>query len=88
MNNAEIRRAVEAELCRAKQKWPEYYDDIIHAVSVINEESGEAVQAALDMTYDNGDIEKVKAEVIQTAAMCFRFLENIENITTYQHKTK
>ena len=88
MTNIEIRRAVEAEVCKARKKWPESYKDIIHATALINEEAGETIQAALDLTYDNGTIEKVKKETIQTAAMCFRLLENIEKITTYQHKTK
>jgi len=82
MNNIEIRRAVEAELLKAKLKWPEYYKDVIHAVALVNEEAGEAIQAALDMTYDNGNIENVKTELIQTAAMCFRALSNIDNLRT------
>ena len=86
MTNIEIRRAVEAELLKAKLKWPEYYDDVIHAVSVMNEEAGEAIQAAIDLTYANGSIEKVKYELIQTAAMCFRALGNIDNLKTYPHK--
>ena len=86
MNTIEIRRAVEAELCKARLKWPEYYDDVIHATALVNEEAGEAIQAALDLTYDNGSIEKVKAELIQTAAMCFRALENIDNLKVYPHK--
>ena len=75
-----------SELKKAKIKWPEYYNDVIHAVSVMNEEAGEVIQAALDLTYDNGSIEKVKKELIQTAAMCFRALENIDNLKTYPHK--
>lgn len=82
MTNIEIRRAVEAELCEAKKKWPKSYKDVIHAVAVMNEEAGEAIQAALDMTYDDGSIKKVKDEVIQTAAMCFRILENIDDLRT------
>jgi len=86
MNNIEIRRAVEAELLKAKKKWPSYYDDVIHAVGLVCEESGESMQAALDLTYDSGSIQYVKAELIQTAAMCFRALENINNLKTYPHK--
>ena len=86
MNNIEIRRAVEAELLKAKLKWPEYYDDVIHAVGLVCEESGESMQAALNLTYDSGSIEKVKLELIQTAAMCFRALGNIDNLKTYPHK--
>ena len=86
MNNIEIRRAVESELLRARLKFPLWPEDIIHAVSIMNEEAGETIQAALDLTYDNGSIDNVKAELIQTAAMCFRVLENIDNLKTYPHK--
>jgi len=85
MTNIEIRRAVKAELLNAKLKWPVFYQDIIHAVSVMNEEAGESIQAALDYTYDNGSIENVKKELIQTAAMCFRCLENIDDLETFKH---
>ena len=86
MTNTQIIRSIQYELMTAKKKWPEYYDDVIHATALVNEEAGEAIQAALDLTYDNGSIEKVKAELIQTAAMCFRALENIDNLKVYPHK--
>jgi len=86
MTNIEIRRAVEAELCKARLKWPNYYNDVIHAVGLICEESGEAMQEALDLTYDDGAIGALKDEIIQTAAMCFRALENIDDLKTYTHK--
>ena len=86
MTNIEIRRAIEAELCSARLKWPSYYDDVIHSVGLICEESGEAMQEALDLTYDNGCIIALRDEIIQTAAMCFRALENIDNLKIYPHK--
>lgn len=65
---------------KSKKKFPLWPEDIIHAVSVMNEESGEAIQAALDFTYDNGSIDQVRSELIQTAAMAFRCLENIDQL--------
>ena len=86
MEHTQMIRAIEYELMKAKKKWPEYYDDVIHATALVNEEAGEAVQAALDLTYDNGSIDHVREELIQTAAMCFRALENIDNLKVYPHK--
>ncbi len=80
MKNEEIYKLVIEEVKRACNKWPDYYSDIIHATALINEEAGESIQAALDLTYANGNIELVKNEVIQTAAMCFRLLNNINSL--------
>ncbi len=82
MQNKEIFNLIEKELVSATKKWPNYYSDVIHATALINEESGESIQAALDLTYDNGSIDDLKSEVIQTAAMCFRLLNNIDNLKT------
>ncbi len=69
------------ELEFTKEVHPKYYKDVIHAVALVNEEAGEAIAAALDYTYtEDGSIEHIKKELIQTAAMCFRALENIENL--------
>jgi len=50
-------------------------DDIIHSVAVMCEESGEAIQAAIQFTYEGGSIENVREELIQTGAMCLKALE-------------
>ena len=42
------------------------------------EESGESVQAALDYVYKADPIQMLEGELIQTAAMCIRCLEDIE----------
>ena len=60
MQRAHIISNVYDELERAKKKWPAYYDDVIHAVGLVCEESGEAIQAALDLTYCTGSIQYVK----------------------------
>lgn len=71
--------AVERELEAAMQKFPSFPADPIHAVSVMNEESGEAIRAALQWTYENGWVQAVATELIQTAAMCIRCLCGIES---------
>lgn len=67
------------ELQRAGNKFPYWPDDIIHAAAIVNEESGELIRAAIQFTYEDGEIEEVKKEAIQTAAMCIRFLNNLNS---------
>lgn len=65
------------EVQRATNKHPHWPGDIIHAVSIMNEESGEAIRAALDHVYAGKSIEEVKKELIQTGAMAIRCLVNL-----------
>lgn len=65
------------ELERAEKKFPVFPVDKIHAVSIMNEEAGEAIQAALNFHYLNGDINDIRKELIQTAAMAIRNLINL-----------
>jgi NTP pyrophosphatase (non-canonical NTP hydrolase) len=62
------------ELRRAEKKFPTWPLDPIHAVSILAEESGEAVKAALHFYYDKESIEEFRKEVIQTGAMALRLL--------------
>jgi len=70
---------VAAELYRAVGKFPKFPCDPVHAVSVMAEESGEAIQAALQLVYENGSLEKLREEVIQTTAMCIRIISGIDS---------
>jgi len=83
--NSELKRlqkyaSIDAELNKAKQKHPDYPDDMFRQVAIINEESGEATKAVLHYHYENGSIENIKKELIQTAAMCMRMLEKLKDI--------
>jgi len=45
----------------------------------MQEEAGEVTRAVLHLAYEGGSIEDVRKELIQTAAMCMRMLENLPN---------
>ena len=67
------------ELKSAKEKWPKWVDDPVHAAGILNEEAGELMQASLDFCYSNGNIEQMQKEAAQVGAMAIRFLENIKS---------
>lgn len=67
---------VQQELQRAIQKFPLWPTDPLHAFAVVGEECGEAQREALQLVYEphKSTPESLKQEVLQLAAMCFRFL--------------
>lgn len=65
------------EAMRASEIHPKWPTDALHAVSILTEESGELMKAAIEFHYNNGDIEAVREEAIQTGAMALRVLMNI-----------
>ena len=70
------------ELEFALQKFPQFPIDPIHAIAVVNEESGEATKDALQWCYEphkNKDAETLKKELIQTAAMCVRMIHGLDS---------
>lgn len=66
-----------AELRAAELKHPCWPDDIVHAVAILVEESGEAMKEALDVTYKGKSTDDLKKELAQTGAMAIRALINL-----------
>ncbi|HDL7014692.1 TPA: hypothetical protein PXN82_003832 [Yersinia enterocolitica] len=66
------------EAIRASSIHPDWPTDALHAVSILTEESGELMKAAIEYHYNNGDIEAVREEAVQTGAMALRVLLNID----------
>lgn len=74
---------IKQELKKAKEKHPFFPLDAVGRCSIMSEESGEAVQVANDIVFcgldDAEHREKLKKEVLQTACVCVRILEAMEN---------
>ena len=64
----DMARAVDAEVERARKKFP----DTNNVTLAMVEEAGEAVRAALNHYHGDGELEPIYKELIQTMAMCVR----------------
>ncbi|HDY88900.1 MAG TPA: hypothetical protein ENH82_12410 [bacterium] len=68
---------IEAELLRAKEKHPIWPKNIHAQNTVLVEEVGEVSKAILHYQYEKGPFDDIEKELIQTASMCLRMLENL-----------
>jgi NTP pyrophosphatase (non-canonical NTP hydrolase) len=68
---------IDRELKRAENKHPNFPDDMFQQLAIIQEEVGEVTKAVLHYHYENGSIDHIKEELIQSAAMCMRMLQNL-----------
>lgn len=80
--NSELERLqkyneIDVELSKAKEKHPNYPTDIFHQLAIMQEEAGEVTMAVLHLHYEKGSVAEVRKELVQTAAMCMRMLENL-----------
>lgn len=79
-----------AEYERACELWPGWPSDPIHAAAIVAEESGELVQAALDMTYGTKTpgtpSERALEEAVHTGAMALRFIVELHNARPVETK--
>lgn len=77
MTRHEIIQAIITEVERAETKHPDWPIDKVYAATIVAEENGELTRACLQYESENGDIEEIKKEAIQTACTCIRLLENL-----------
>ena len=78
MNHDAVIELIISELRKAEEKHPFWPEDFIHAVGIITEEVGEAMQEAIDWTYtDKRNINNLKKELAQTGAMAIRALMHL-----------
>ena len=79
---AEVKRLmkydeIQQELDRAEKKHPDFPQDMFRQLAIMQEEAGEVTKAVLHYHYENGTLEDVREELVQTAAMCLRMLQNL-----------
>lgn len=79
----QIQSEVNAEVARARRMYPTWPADIIHAAALMSEEAGESVSAANSYYWGHKGVplSAVRKEVIETMAMCWRFLLDTECMT-------
>jgi len=70
---------IQQEFERAKRKHPDFPKDMFRQLAIMQEEAGEVTKAVLHYHYENGTLEDVCQELIQTATMCMRILDALEN---------
>ena len=75
------------ELGQARQKFPQWPDDMIHGAGILVEEAGECMQACLQAKYENQPAEKARKEAVQAAAMAIRFILNFDACTRSIHRS-
>lgn len=71
-------REIDAELVRAELKHPDFPVSIFEQLAIMQEEAGEVTKAVLHWKYENGSLQDVRDELIQTAAMCMRMLKALK----------
>lgn len=70
---------VHDEYCRACKIHPKWPSNVVEALAIIAEESGEAIKAGNEYHHDEGGtFEEIEKEIIQTMSTCMRFLINKE----------
>lgn len=70
---------IEKEVTRSFKKHGKMPINVFEQFAIVQEELGEVSKAILDYKYNNADFEDIKTELIQTAAMCVKMLQKINN---------
>lgn len=72
-----LRQEIGIELAKAIEKHPHWPKNLNKAVLILTEEAGEVAKAALQFQDEGLPKSKLREEIIQTAAMCIRLLQNL-----------
>ena len=72
-----ISSEIATELEKAKKKHLNWPTDIFQQLAIMQEEAGEVSKAVLDYHFEKKSIADVREELLQTASMCVRMLENL-----------
>lgn len=73
-----IMLAISNDVERAEQLHPNYPTDNFKRLAILMEEAGEVAKEVNDIEWKDKSTEDLKTELIQTAAMCIRFLKALE----------
>lgn len=65
------------EVSRAEEKHPVWTKDNVKRAAIILEEAGEVIREANSLDEGKGSLEWLRMEIIQTAATCFRMLNEM-----------
>lgn len=74
----EIVKEILREVLRAEKLHPKWPSDPVHAGAVLAEEAGEVVKAINNVVTKHNGESDYATEAIQCAAMCVRFLKNLD----------
>ena len=86
--NAATLKKICDEVQRAKNLYPEWPTDPLHALAILGEEFGELTKEILQATYerDKADWSRLETEAIQTAAMGIRFCLSLDQYKVCSRK--
>lgn len=94
MNETTVLTTIMQEVEKATNKFPAWPTDPLHALAVLGEEFGELTKEVLQLTYEphKTNVDNMKTEAIQTAAMAIRFCQSLDDYefadSNNQHEQK
>lgn len=77
MTNEEITELILSELKHAEKTHSWEGNTMERNALILAEEAGEVFRAVLQYLEEGGDVNEIRLELIQCAAMCYRFLKNL-----------
>lgn len=75
--DSKITTEILTEFHKAKTKHPTWPTCLFRMDAIVGEEKGEVTRAVVQYDMEGGKLEEIRKELIQTAAMCIRMIENL-----------